>query len=259
MDISTNDLEPAGLSIRPAVSVVLAVFNGARTIREAVESVLAQTFRDFELLIWNDGSTDDTASIVSTYSDPRIVMMGGAENIGPGFARDAAINVARGKWIALIDADDAWLPTRLERLTAAAGTRGDVMIFDDIMDCHDSSGGLVQWRRMRGKQAFGAVGGAPVPVGFKDYIRQRRLLIKPLFPAQTVFAAGLHHSSCRFGEDTEFFLRLMEQGLQLIYVPEALYLYRFAAGSLSTNPRRNELMLEVLVKARGRMASGTLG
>ena len=252
-----NDLEPAGISDRPAVSVVLAVFNGARTIREAVESVLDQTFSDFELLIWNDGSTDQTATIVTRYSDPRVIILGGPENTGAGLARDAAINVARGKWIAFIDADDAWLPTRLERLMAAAGTRKDVMVFDDIMDCHDSSGGLVQWRRIRGRRAFGAVGGVPVDVGFQDYIRQRRLLIKPLFPAQVVFTAGLHHSSYRFGEDTEYFLRLIEQGLQLIYVPEALYLYRSTAGSLSANPRRNELMLEVLVQARERMVFDT--
>jgi succinoglycan biosynthesis protein ExoO len=162
--------------------------------------------------------------------------------------------VARGKWLAFIDADDAWLPNRLEKMIAAAGSRNDVIVFDDIIDCHDSPEGLVQWRRMRGRRAFGADGKGSVKVAFQDYIRQRRLLIKPLFPARIVSDAGLRHSACRFGEDTEYFLRLIEQGLQLVYVPEAMYLYRITQGSLSANPRHNELMLKVLTQARERMA-----
>jgi len=93
-----------------------------------------------------------------------------------------------------------------------------------------------------------------VRVTFQDYIRQRRLLIKPLFPARLVSNAGIRHSARRFGADTEYFLRLIEEGLQLVYVPQAMYLYRITPGSMSANPQRNELMLGVLKQAKKRMA-----
>ena len=236
----------------PKVTVVMPAWNAERTIKLAVESVLEQTFRDFELVVCDDASQDGTLKILSSFTDSRLCVVHNDTNLGVGAARDRAIAEARGQWLAVIDADDAWLPNRLERLVAVAGARSNVMVFDDIIDCHDSPEGLVQWRRIRGKRAFGADGKNPVRVAFQNYIRQRRLLIKPLFPAQAVSDVGLHHSVCRFGEDNEYFLRLIEEGLQLVYVPEAMYLYRITPGSMSANPQ-HEVMLEVYTQAKERM------
>ena len=77
-------------SFSPTVSVVMPVFNGARTLRESVDSVLAQTFRDFELIICNDASTDNTGIILEKFVDERVRVIHNESNLGEGAARDRA-------------------------------------------------------------------------------------------------------------------------------------------------------------------------
>ncbi len=97
----------------PAVSVVIPAYNAAWCVRRAVDSVLAQTFRDFELLVVDDGSTDDTAQVLGSYG-PAVTVFQKA-NGGLSSARNAGIGAARGELIAFLDADDWWLPMKLER------------------------------------------------------------------------------------------------------------------------------------------------
>jgi len=100
----------------PLVSVVIPVYNGGRTIGTALRSVFAQTYRDFEVIVVDDGSTDDTANRVSGWG--RAVTQLTQANGGPARARNAALARARGRFIAFLDADDVWLPTKLERQVA---------------------------------------------------------------------------------------------------------------------------------------------
>jgi len=99
----------------PKVTVLIAVYNGERFLREALDSVLAQTFTDFELLVVNDGSTDETATILESYSDGRIRIITNRRNIGVVGSLRRGLNYARGEYIARIDADDIALPERLEK------------------------------------------------------------------------------------------------------------------------------------------------
>lgn len=99
----------------PAVSVLMPVHNGEHYLKEAVESILAQTFADFEFLIIDDGSTDRSRQIVESFSDPRIVLVANAENRGTVHVLNQGIALARGRYIARMDADDISLPERLER------------------------------------------------------------------------------------------------------------------------------------------------
>jgi glycosyltransferase involved in cell wall biosynthesis len=97
-----------------AVTVILNLYNGSATLAEAINSVLAQTFGDWELLIWDDYSTDDSAGVVRRYTDQRIRYVRSDKQIPLGQARQRAIEVARGEWIAFLDQDDVWLPRKLE-------------------------------------------------------------------------------------------------------------------------------------------------
>lgn len=100
---------------KPKVSVITAVYNGERFLSEAIESVLGQTFRDFEYIIVDDGSTDKTSEIIKDFMrrDSRIITAY-IENSGPANARNIALEMARADWIAVLDADDICLPSRLE-------------------------------------------------------------------------------------------------------------------------------------------------
>ncbi len=106
----------------PLVSIITPSWNVAPLIGETIASVQAQTFTDWELLIADDCSTDQTAAVVESHaaSDPRIKLIRQPRNGGPALARQAAIEQAQGRFIAFLDSDDLWLPAKLERQIAFA-------------------------------------------------------------------------------------------------------------------------------------------
>jgi len=96
------------------VSVIIPLYNKARYIQRALDSVLAQTWAEYEVIVVDDGSTDHSGEIVGQYSDPRIRLITQA-NAGPGAARNCGLAEAKGEYVAFLDADDEWLPTFLEK------------------------------------------------------------------------------------------------------------------------------------------------
>lgn len=99
----------------PLVSVVMPLYNKEQEVRRAIDSVLAQTVADFELLVVNDGSTDKGAAIARAVGDPRVRVID-QENQGVAAARNRGILAVRSDWVALLDADDTWMPTFLEKV-----------------------------------------------------------------------------------------------------------------------------------------------
>jgi glycosyltransferase involved in cell wall biosynthesis len=92
------------------VSIIIPLYNKAPYVRRALESIAAQSLSDFEVIVIDDGSTDDGAAIVAGYSDARYRLIHQA-NAGPGAARNTGIAQSRGEFIAFLDADDEWLPS----------------------------------------------------------------------------------------------------------------------------------------------------
>jgi glycosyltransferase involved in cell wall biosynthesis len=109
----------------PEVSVIMPAYNAARFIGEALQSVLQQTFQDFEIIVVDDGSTDDTARVVAGIGDPRIRYVY-QENGGPSSARNHGLRLATGSFIAFLDADDVWEPAFLERMLSHLRTHPDL-------------------------------------------------------------------------------------------------------------------------------------
>lgn len=109
----------------PTVTVLLTTFNQERWLREAIESVIAQTFKDWELLIVDNGSTDDSQRIIGSYAaDPRIIGVRYEQNVAHTRISNAAVRQARGRYIALLYGDDYFLPRKLERQVEAFDTLG---------------------------------------------------------------------------------------------------------------------------------------
>ena len=109
MQVNAN----AGLG-SPMVSVVMNCYNGARFLREAVDSILSQTYPHWEVVFWDNQSTDESASLFKAYSDPRLKYFRAERHTLLGEARVEAVGTASGDWLAFLDCDDVWLPRRLE-------------------------------------------------------------------------------------------------------------------------------------------------
>ncbi|UCF37400.1 MAG: glycosyltransferase, partial [Acidobacteriota bacterium] len=99
----------------PKVSVIIPVYNGEKYISQAIESVLSQSFQDFEIVITDDGSTDGTVAAIKQFEDPRIRLLHLPENRGVAVATTSCVTAAAGELIAIIDADNVFLPQKLER------------------------------------------------------------------------------------------------------------------------------------------------
>lgn len=116
------------MTAAPRVTVLMAVHNGARHLREAIDSILVQTFRDFEFLIVDDGSTDESPSILASYVDPRIVIIRNATNVGLTKSLNIGLNAARGELVARQDADDVSYPERLAKQVAFLDAHPEIAV-----------------------------------------------------------------------------------------------------------------------------------
>lgn len=103
------------MTVNESVSIVMPSYNCARFIADSIKSVIAQTHTDWELIIVDDCSTDDTESIVASFCDDRIRYIRNEKNNGAAISRNRALREAKGRWIAFLDSDDLWLPEKLER------------------------------------------------------------------------------------------------------------------------------------------------
>lgn len=221
---------------RPVVSVVTANYNGARHLAAAVSSVLGQTLASWELIIVDDGSSDDSLEVIAgaTAGDPRVKVIVQPQNGGPGAARNRALDEARGRWIAVFDADDLMAPDRLERLVA----RGEADRADVVVDnlCVFSDGGNEPWKPFLTGRAYAQARW----ITLADYIGSAKMYsnrpglgyLKPLF-----FAAAMegvrYRDGLRIGEDYDLVLRLLAAGCTMRLEPAALYRYRRHESSIS--------------------------
>jgi glycosyltransferase involved in cell wall biosynthesis len=208
----------------PLISVVLPTNNRAHLLGRAIHSVLAQTYRNLELLVVDDASTDDTAAVVTSISDRRLRYLRHDQNRGAAAARNLGIRESRGNLVAFQDDDDEWMVGKLERQVAAlTAASPDVGLCLCGYMCYEPD-------RVR------YIGGPQALAGSMDYakgIRSESILIatvgwlvrKPLLEA-----AGLFDERMKTWEDWELALRL-SQLCRFILVDEPLFIYNRVQGS----------------------------
>jgi len=131
--------------VNPAITVLLPVYNAEAFIGEAVKSVLEQTYTDFELLIINDGSTDSSKAIIQSFNDPRIRLVENEKNLRLIATLNKGIDLARGKYIARMDADDISMPERLERQFQFMETHPEVGICGSAFHAFGKEEGTVRY------------------------------------------------------------------------------------------------------------------
>jgi glycosyltransferase involved in cell wall biosynthesis len=210
----------------PTVSIVMCAFNAANYIDETIDSVLVQTFTDFELIIVNDGSTDHTAKIVKSYTDPRIVLVE-QENGGPAAARNTAIQHASGKYLAILDSDDLWLPRYLEKMLKIF--KSDPQI--DIAYPNAELFGTPYWSGKR----FMDRDPSSLPVTLDKLIsRECNVFISSIFKREIIAKVGGFDPALKGSEDLDLWFRICQAGYQFTYTTEVLVKYRKRDDSLSS-------------------------
>lgn len=209
------------------ISVVMPAYNAAKFISPAIESILNQTFQEFELIIVDDGSTDNTLDVVDRYlkQDNRIRVIKSA-HIGCSGARNAGAQAAKYPWIAVMDADDIALPNRLEKQINAAKANPKVVIWGSYAH-HISATGKILSLVKQGpttEAEFSALRSAgEVPF----VIQPSALLKKEIFLKEGGYTEGFHPT-----EDFELFDRMGDHG-PVLAIPEPLLLYRIHSQSAS--------------------------
>jgi len=205
----------------PRVSVIIPVYNGARTLDRALKSVFEQTFADYEIVICDDGSTDDTPAVLAKYGD-RIRVVRQA-NRGLPAARNAAVAASRGELLALIDHDDEWLPQKLElAVSAMTADAGAALLYSDMIVVNEAG---EEFRRSQ-------IGPDTAHAPTMDEMLTR---IWPITPSTVVMRRDAFDRAGGFceqlisAEDIHFWLLMREQG-HFIYLPERLV--RFTYGQL---------------------------
>ena len=212
---------------RPLVSVVIATYNMGRYVAEAIRSVQAQTVTDLEIHVVDDGSTDETRTIVSALLADRRVHYHFQQNAGQTRAKNTGLKHSRGQYIGFCDADDLWLPNKLELQLPAFGTDPEVAVVYTRSQPIDQAGELL-----------------PAPA-FPEYTGRitEQLFLENFIPfgtalvrADAIERHGGFNERYRMGIDWELWLRLSIH-YRFNFVPERTYLYRIWEGQMSSNWR----------------------
>lgn len=208
----------------PMISVLLPAYNARACVARAIESVLTQAGAAFELIVIDDASTDSTASHVSERygHDRRLSVLRLGANGGPARARNMGLAAARGDWIALIDADDAWRPDRLQRLLAA--TEGADAVFDNMTGVDPATGGEIGALFPRLPAGVLTVEALLAP--FAPGSRYDFGYLKPILRRSFLDEHALRYDEqLRTSEDLLFYLALLLEGARTRMVNAPLYLY----------------------------------
>lgn len=211
-------------SHRPVVSVITPAFRAAAYLEKTISSVRAQTFSDWEMIIVDDASRDGTAEILSSQStiEPRIRWEIAPQNRGPGPTRNRALELARGRYVAFLDADDLWDPPKLQRQLTWMRSRGDAFTF---------TGYRVVSRE---GEVRGEISAIPEHMHYADLLKNTVIgcLTVVLDRDQT---GPLSFPALRTSQDTALWLSLLKRGMVAVGIPEVLASYRLVGDSNTRN------------------------
>jgi glycosyltransferase involved in cell wall biosynthesis len=215
--------------IKPLVSVIIPAYNAAKYIKQTIDSVLSQKLTNYEIIVIDDGSTDQTSQIIASYDHDIIYVF--QENRGQGAARNAGLQLARGDLISFLDADDLWCPDALLLLVQMLAKRPNIDVVYCWWEYVDEHG-----RELPEKGRYSQRG------NLLD-----SLLLSNRFPIMTSLTRrtcidkinGFDESRC-ITEDWDFWLRLAKNGCQFEYLPHVLAKYRFHGNNWTLDVRNRQ-------------------
>lgn len=222
----------------PIVSILMPVYKTAAYLKEAVDSILAQSFTDFELIVLDDCSPDNSEEILDEYDDPRIVRYHGEVNRGLSNVLNVGMDMARGKYIARMDSDDISLPNRLEVQVNYLEAHPEV----DLCSC--------------GMRLFGAKVETWVRESDPEKVKITALFFSPILHASSVWRKdSFDRNGLRFrqemvpAEDFDMWCRAIVCGLTLVNIPDVMYLYRIRPDQATGNTAATQAKVQEVRQA----------
>ena len=208
----------------PVFTIVMAAYNASKTIERAINSILNQTFKNFELIICDDCSSDETNKIVKRFqaTDDRIKLITKEQNGGSASARNECIKLAKGRYLTFLDSDDEWMPTYLESQLRFIEKNGPLVVCDtEIIS-------------QKGTKIF-----RPRDIiDYKGLIKGNDLYVHSSVIDLTVFKAPLFDSYFRKNEDYVYWLDFLKQGYTVKANHEVLVKYYIDVNSKNGNKRK---------------------
>ena len=244
-------------------SILIAAHNAAAFLDGAVASALGQTCRAVEVVAVDDGSTDRTREALAAWArrDPRLSVLRHPQRRGAAAARNTAIAHAKGRWLAVLDADDAFSPERIERLVPLAEAAEADLLADNLLERDFETGARLGLGLPSAEMAATAR-----PVGLADMLRRDRVdqrgrakfgYLKPIVRRDFLERSGVRYRpEIQVGEDLLFYFECVAAGGRFRLTPEAFYLYSVREGSESNRRGVGALHLSAATRRMRRLARG---
>jgi glycosyltransferase involved in cell wall biosynthesis len=212
----------------PAVTVLLPVYNAADFLAQTIESILAQTFTDFELLLINDGSTDSSMTVISRFKDSRIRIVQNEVNLGVIETRNRGVKLIRGRYCVLMDADDLSLPVRIEKQFAFLESNPSIDAVATLVSLINTDGEVTGvWETDHATITESAI---------RTMMPRTNCIAQPSVMIRSDVLREFMYNTVQHGaEDYDLWLRLLAAGRRIVKIPEALLQYRIHPASLTAN------------------------
>ncbi len=220
----------------PKISVIMPVFNGEKYLREAIESILNQSFTDFEFIIVNDGSTDDTLEIIKNYKDIRMKIINNEKNIGLTKSLNNSIIIATGQYIARQDADDISLPNRFEEQVQYLDENPEVMLLGTSVYLIDEFGKIEERRMILTKP------------NLKSFLQGNQFNHgTTMFRRKTIDTLGGYNELFKYCQDYELWIRITKN-YEVRNLRQTLYMLRCHHESIGFKSIEESTLYNLLAK-----------
>ena len=211
-------------------SILMPVYNGERFIELAIKSVLNQTYKNFEFLIYNDGSTDNSLNIIKSFNDDRITIFNSKKNRGIVYGLNYLLKKSNGDIIARIDSDDVWVQNKLEKQINVLNNFGHNCLIACFANLIDDEGKVFDTKF---KQYY-------VEKDIKKYLPNSNFIIHSsvVIPKNIFEKVGIYRDKYLHTEDYDLWLRIMYANIKIIILPEVLLNYRVSRYSVNFRFRK---------------------
>ena len=209
----------------PEISVIMSVYNGEAHLRESIESILNQTFNNYEFIIIDDASIDSSLQIIQSYQskDKRIILTSNEKNLGLTQSLNKALTIAKGKLVARQDADDLSVETRLEKQYEFLMEKPDIILISSSASIIESRGNEIYPKHYKLS-----------PEQIEKYLKRQNIIVhgSVMFRKNEIINLGGYREHFRYAQDYDLWLRIIDK--QKIYIlPEYLYKVRISLENLS--------------------------